>query len=111
MPQNTFAGWGLAILGVETAGLPIETMRLLIGLLGARMSFSSRPCPRSRTHSLLRPSTRRLTRPSILHGNPKRGTAADIRSGSVQHWPRVGSASPPKRDPILTPRLATYKGG
>ena len=25
--------------------------------------------------------------------------------------PRVGAASPPKREPIVTPQIATYKGG
>ena len=41
----------------------------------------------------------------------KRGTAADLSSRLSRGWPRVGTASPPKRDPILTPHLETYKGG
>src|SRR5450631_268604 len=41
----------------------------------------------------------------------KRGTAADLRIRLSQDWPRVGTASPPKRENILTPQKATYKGG
>src|SRR5580658_10777345 len=41
----------------------------------------------------------------------KRGTAADLRISLRQSWPRVGTASPPKREIILTPLNATYKGG
>jgi hypothetical protein len=41
----------------------------------------------------------------------KRGTAADLRIRLRQDWPRVGTASPPKRENILTPQKETYKGG
>jgi hypothetical protein len=40
----------------------------------------------------------------------KRGTAADLAIRLNSRWPRVGTASPPKRN-IVTPLNATYKGG
>src|ERR1035438_3370837 len=69
MPQNTFAGWGLAILGVETAGLPIETMRLLIGLLGA-MAKSESMYPETIALKSTRPSeSGDLVQNSTGHGD------------------------------------------
>jgi hypothetical protein len=40
----------------------------------------------------------------------KRGAAADLRDRLNQGWPKGRTALPPKRESILTPLNATYKG-
>src|SRR5260370_37225630 len=50
-------------------------------------------------------------RPPILHGVRREGRGPLFAIRLRQNWPRVGAASPPKREPIVTPQFATYKGG
>jgi hypothetical protein len=50
-------------------------------------------------------------RPPILHGVKREGRGPLFAIRLRQNWPRVGAASPPKREPIVTLQIATYKHG
>jgi len=48
-------------------------------------------------------------RPPILHGVPREGRGPFLAPGFSSRWPQVGPASPPKRKPIITLHLGTYR--
>ena len=49
--------------------------------------------------------------PSILHGVIREGRGRSLRQAQDRSQPQVGTAFPPKRNFIVTPRFATYKVG
>src|ERR1700731_5413732 len=57
------------------------------------------------------PLNMQALRPPILHGVKREGRGPLFAIRLRQNWPRVGAASPPKREPIVTLQIATYKGG
>jgi hypothetical protein len=98
MPQNTVACR--------------KGLGLLIKLLEDRICLDCRPLSAS-SDSLLAPTLNmQAQRPPILRGVEREGTGAGLRHQALpKGWPRVGAASPPKREPMVTPQTATYKGG
>jgi len=74
-----------------------------------RMSFSSRPCPRQRAKLDPPTLTIQAPKPAILHGVKERGGGQS--TGQAQLTLAYGANGlPPKRELILTPWNATYKG-
>src|SRR5216683_2895822 len=63
-------------------------------------------------NSLLSPTLNmQAQRPPILHGVMREGRRPLSATGFGLLRPQVGTASPPKRNPMITPQFATYKVG
>src|ERR1700676_2795650 len=111
IPQNNFFTWGWGYCSDEIAGLPRATICLLIDLLKHQDGLQQPSLSASKDSLFLLTLNMQAPKAFDSPQHKKRGTAADLRSRLRQGWPRVGTASPPKRENIFTPLNATYKGG
>lgn len=75
-----------------------------------RFGLGFRPCPQSGL-ALVANLEHAGFMPPILHGVIEKDGGRSLRQAQDRSRPQVGTAFPPRRNFIVTPRFATYKVG